>query len=333
MGTTFSITLPMERTSDSVLSKVSDKDVFRKYSHPAMIHRKSHDATRSSSRKDGSSKKSGPSMRQQGVLDSGVMGELQRQGSMESIQSIGFHHNLDDSGLDRESSISDLIWSKKSLRNDPLYSLPQPVGDTENENAGTTTTTTFIQTQRRQSNRGTINENVTNQMVKVPEKKKSLLPHLDEVANNNRLLPPDAMEEVVKYCILVVDDSPLNRKMLSKLLKSKGHHIEEAENGEMAVDKIKQEADAGRNYDVILMDYVMPVMDGPTATRAIRAMDIKTPIFGLTGNAIDTDIKIFLNAGADSVLIKPFSLVEFASAMASVALRMASGLQTGRGHI
>ena len=294
MGTTFSITLPMERISDSVLSKVSKKDVFRKYSHPAMIHRKSHDATRSS-RKDGSSKKSGPSMRQQGVLDSGVMGELQRQGSMESIQSIGFHHNLDDSGLDRESSsiISDLI----------------------------------------SSNVGTINENVTNQVVKVPEKKKSLLPHLDEVANNNRLLPPDAMEEVVKYCILVVDDSPLNRKMLSKLLKSKGHHIEEAENGEMAVDKIKQEADAGRNYDVILMDYVMPVMDGPTATRAIRAMDIKTPIFGLTGNAIDTDIKIFLNAGADSVLIKPFSLVEFASAMASVALRMASGLQTGRGHI
>ena len=287
MGTTFSITLPMERTSDSVLSKVSDKDVFRKYSHPAMIHRKSHDATRSSSRKDGSSKKSGPSMRQQGVLDSGVMGELQRQGSMESIQSIGFHHNLDDSGLDRESSsiISDLI----------------------------------------SSNVGTINENVTNQVVKVPEKKKSLLPHLDEVANNNRLLPPDAMEEVVKYCILVVDDSPLNRKMLSKLLKSKGHHIEEAENGEMAVDKIKQEADAGRNYDVILMDYVMPVMDGPTATRAIRAMDIKTPIFGLTGNAIDTDIKIFLNAGADIVLIKPFSLVEFTSAMA--------GLQTGRGHI
>ena len=45
-----------------------------------------------------------------------------------------------------------------------------------------------------------------------------------------------------------------------------------------------QEADAGRNYDVILMDFVMPVMDGPTATRAIRAMDVKSPIFGLTGN-------------------------------------------------
>ena len=86
-----------------------------------------------------------------------------------------------------------------------------------------------------------------------------------------------------KYHVLVVDDSPLNRKMLSKLLKSKGYHIEEAADGQIAVDKVKQEADAGRHYDVILMDFVMPVMDGPTATAAIRSMHNNTPIFGLTG--------------------------------------------------
>ena len=91
------------------------------------------------------------------------------------------------------------------------------------------------------------------------------------------------VDDTEKYRILVVDDSPLNRKMLSKLLKSKGYNIEEAADGQIAVDKIKQEADAGRSYDVILMDFVMPVMDGPTATRAIRAMHILTPIFGLTG--------------------------------------------------
>ena len=62
------------------------------------------------------------------------------------------------------------------------------------------------------------------------------------------------------------------------------HSIEEAADGQIAVDKVKQEADAGRHYDVILMDFVMPVMDGPTATRAIRAMHITSPIFGLTGN-------------------------------------------------
>ena len=117
---------------------------------------------------------------------------------------------------------------------------------------------------------------LTNQMVQI----------VDAVDINNRFLSLDAMrvvDEVEKYRILVVDDSPLNRKMLSKLLKSKGYNIEEAADGQIAVDKIKQEADAGRSYDVILMDFVMPVMDGPTATRAIRAMDILTPVFGLTG--------------------------------------------------
>ena len=49
------------------------------------------------------------------------------------------------------------------------------------------------------------------------------------------------------------------------------------------------------------------------------------PIFVVTGNALESDVKLFLDAGADSVLIKPFSLVEFASAMASVAIRMAAG--------
>ena len=62
------------------------------------------------------------------------------------------------------------------------------------------------------------------------------------------------------------------------------HSIEEAADGQIAVDKVQHELDAGRNYDVILMDFVMPVMDGPTATRAIRAMGVTSPIFGLTGN-------------------------------------------------
>ena len=107
--------------------------------------------------------------------------------------------------------------------------------------------------------------------------------------------------------------------MLSKLLKSKGHTIEEAADGQIAIDNVKQAKDSGRNYDVILMDFVMPVCDGPTATRTIRAMDIKTPIFGVTGNALESDVKIFLASGADIILIKPFSMVEFSAAMATVA--------------
>ena len=112
-----------------------------------------------------------------------------------------------------------------------------------------------------------------------------MVPIIDAVDINNRVVSLDVVrvDDSEKCRILVVDDSPLNRKMLSKLLKSKGYNIEEAADGQIAVDKIKQEADAGRSYDVILMDFVMPVMDGPAATRAIRAMGILTPIFGLTG--------------------------------------------------
>ena len=93
----------------------------------------------------------------------------------------------------------------------------------------------------------------------------------------------EADDDTEKHRILLVDDSPLNLKMLSKLLKSKGYNVEEAADGQIAVDKVKGEYDAGRSYDVILMDFVMPVMDGPTATRAIRAMGVISPVFGLTG--------------------------------------------------
>ena len=112
-----------------------------------------------------------------------------------------------------------------------------------------------------------------------------MMPIIDAVDINNRVVSLDVVrvDDSEKCRILVVDDSPLNRKMLSKLLKSKGYDVEEAADGQIAVDKIKQEADAGRSYDVILMDFVMPVMDGPTATRAIRAIGILIPIFGVTG--------------------------------------------------
>ena len=48
-------------------------------------------------------------------------------------------------------------------------------------------------------------------------------------------------------------------------------------------------------------------------------------LIAITGNALESDVKLFLDAGADSVLIKPFSLIDFSSAMASVAIRMATG--------
>jgi CheY-like chemotaxis protein len=115
--------------------------------------------------------------------------------------------------------------------------------------------------------------------------------------------------------MLIVDDSNMNRKMLCKVLRAKGHAVEEAEDGLLAIEKIKKimcNEDLDKNhYDFVLMDFIMPNMDGPSATKVIRELGYVAPIFGLTGNVLDSDIEIFMNNGADTVMAKPFKLEQF----------------------
>ena len=66
--------------------------------------------------------------------------------------------------------------------------------------------------------------------------------------------------------------------------------------------------DKGYGYDAILMDYVMPKMNGPDATKAIRQLGYTGPIIGVTGNALPEDREVFMNAGATDVIIKPLRL-------------------------
>ena len=63
---------------------------------------------------------------------------------------------------------------------------------------------------------------------------------------------------------------------------------------------------SAKAYSAILMDFVMPNMDGPTATKEIRALGYTAPIYGVTGNTLDTDVEFFIESGADKVLPKPF---------------------------
>ena len=125
---------------------------------------------------------------------------------------------------------------------------------------------------------------------------------------------PDATVPVLaasapKWDILVVDDSPLNRKMLVKTLRAAGHTCEEAGNGQEGVEMVQRRGFGGganatassRPYDVVLMDFIMPVMDGPTATRTLRTapqgLEYTGPIIGLTGNAMPADINHFMAHG------------------------------------
>jgi CheY-like chemotaxis protein len=111
--------------------------------------------------------------------------------------------------------------------------------------------------------------------------------------------------------LLVVDDSPFNRKMLVRLLASKGHTCEQAEDGTTALQVYREMATRDEPPDAILMDFEMPVMNGPTATARLREMGCTCLIVGVTGNVLPADVASFLDHGADNVLPKPLVLEDF----------------------
>ena len=116
---------------------------------------------------------------------------------------------------------------------------------------------------------------------------------------------PDTQSELSPLNILLVDDSMDNRLLVHAYLKHTSYRLDDAENGAIAVTKLK----AG-NYDLVLMDMQMPVMDGLEATRTIRAWEqaqglSRTPILALTASALDEDVRRALEAGVDLHLSKP----------------------------
>ena len=113
--------------------------------------------------------------------------------------------------------------------------------------------------------------------------------------------------------VLVVEDAPVARTMLVRLLKTLQCTADEAEDGAQAVDKVKA---ASRPYDMILCDSVMPNMDGPTAVAAIRELGYGGPVLGVTGNTLPEQIEDFVQHGADAVVGKPVKLPVLKDAMA-----------------
>ncbi|XP_068666329.1 two-component system protein A-like [Aristolochia californica] len=116
--------------------------------------------------------------------------------------------------------------------------------------------------------------------------------------------------------ILLVEDIEVNRMLLRKLFRDLNVLFEEAENGQIAVDYFKQ----GKNYDLVLMDKEMPVMDGHEATRQLRLLGVKTPIIALSGNSLPSDKDMFFQAGADEFKTKPLSRDELVNLLARYGL-------------
>ena len=107
--------------------------------------------------------------------------------------------------------------------------------------------------------------------------------------------------------ILLVEDNELNREIAQEILREYGFLVDSAENGAVAVEKVSNAAPG--SYDLVLMDVQMPIMDGYTATRKIRALDdparAKLPILAMTANAFDEDRRNALESGMNGFLSKP----------------------------
>ena len=125
--------------------------------------------------------------------------------------------------------------------------------------------------------------------------------------------------------IMVAEDNELNMEIIEFLLTEQGAHVEKVQNGQEALDKFEG-SEAG-TYDVILMDLMMPVMDGISATKAIRAskhVEAETiPIIAMTANAFYEDERKCLDAGMNAHLAKPLDMKMVVSTIAECVGKIA----------
>ena len=128
--------------------------------------------------------------------------------------------------------------------------------------------------------------------------------------------------------VLLADDHPVNRKVVQMILAQADVELTETENGALALQAARD-----GDFDIILMDMQMPVMDGLTATREIRLHEAalglaRTPIVMLTANALAEHVAAAEAAGADRHLAKPFDAAELLEMIStlpgSVAASMAA---------
>jgi PAS domain S-box-containing protein len=106
--------------------------------------------------------------------------------------------------------------------------------------------------------------------------------------------------------LLLVEDHPLNQLVARGMLEHAGASVEVAENGQLAVDRLRDRAE---DYDIVLMDVQMPVMDGFEATRHIRhTLGLKLPVLAMTAGVMQSEQDQCIDAGMDDFIAKPLDV-------------------------
>jgi CheY-like chemotaxis protein len=135
----------------------------------------------------------------------------------------------------------------------------------------------------------------------------------EEAAVITRYMVQDAHK---RLNILVAEDNPVNQRLVIELLKTRGHRVVMASNGKEAIEAIEE-----KDFDLVLMDVQMPDMDGLTATRKIRKMEVhpqssifnrqySIPIIAMTAHAMKGDREKCLESGMDDYISKPINVEE-----------------------
>ena len=141
-----------------------------------------------------------------------------------------------------------------------------------------------------------------------------------ETASEDEPILPETAEELKGTRLLLVEDNELNREIAEELLTESGFVIESAEDGSIAVEKVK--ASEPGYYRLILMDVQMPIMNGYAATRAIRSLEnpalASIPIIAMTANAFDEDRREALENGMNAHVAKPIDVDKLIGAIHDV---------------
>lgn len=132
----------------------------------------------------------------------------------------------------------------------------------------------------------------------------------EEVYGSQNTIKPSAIYTIKGKRILIAEDNELNAEIAKTVLEDVGALVTRVENGQQAVELFKEKPEG--TFDAILMDLMMPVMDGYTATRKIRSLecsDAKTiPIIAMTANAFQEDAKKCIAVGMNAHLAKPLDI-------------------------
>lgn len=101
--------------------------------------------------------------------------------------------------------------------------------------------------------------------------------------------------------ILLVEDEPINQKVVQLMLDNMGYRYDSADSGQAALELAKV-----NHYDLILLDIQLPDINGVVVTQQLRSLGITTPIVATTAYSFDDELQSFYDSGINDVLLKPF---------------------------